>query len=264
MENALHPQLRAVLVDDEPFARENLAMLLDEFCPEVEVVGKAGGVAEGIQVITETQPNVLFLDIRMPSGSEGFDLLDQLPSRDFQVVFVTAFKDYAIRAMNASAVHYVLKPIDIQDLQDAVAKLVDMHAAMTASPSSQKQYGESLEELQRVIRSHSDPQRLTLYHNRGFRMVDLNDIVRLEAADSCTRFFFTDGTSYLDTKTLRVYDDLLKSQGFIRIHKSHLIHIKHLREYRNQEGHFVHMADGSEVPVARAKLSWFLSVVKGL
>lgn len=165
--------MRAVLVDDERLARENLELLLEEFCPEVQVVGKAGGVEEGLTVIGETTPDVLFLDIRMPSGAEGFDLLAQLPNRNFQVVFVTAFKDYAIRAMNASAVHYVLKPIDIEDLQHAVRKLVDVHQALTTSAPSREQYAASLDELQHTIRTQGKPQRLTLYHNRGFRMVDV-------------------------------------------------------------------------------------------
>lgn len=264
METSQQVPLRAVLVDDERLARENLELLLEEFCPEVEVVGKAGGVEEGLRVIDETTPDVLFLDIRMPSGAEGFDLLAQLPNRNFQVVFVTAFKDYAIRAMNASAVHYVLKPIDIEDLQHAVQKLVDVHQALTTSAPSRAQYAASLDELQHTIRTQGKPQRLTLYHNRGFRMVDVANIVRLEAADSCTEFHFADGSTYLDTKTLRVYEDLLRDQQFVRIHKSHLVHLVHLKEYINQDGHFVRMTDGSEVPVARAKLSWFLSMVRGL
>ena len=134
MEASLKAPLRAVLVDDERLARENLELLLEEFCPEVHVVGKAAGVEEGLAVISETSPDVLFLDIRMPSGAEGFDLLARLPSRNFQVVFVTAFKDYAIRALNASAVHYVLGPIDIEDLQYAVRKLVDVHQALMIAP----------------------------------------------------------------------------------------------------------------------------------
>lgn len=256
--------IRVVLVDDEFLARENLAMLLEEFCPSVEVVGKAGGVEEALEVIQRTSPDAVFLDIRMPSGSEGFDLLERLPKRNFQVIFVTAFKDFAIRAMNASAMHYVLKPIDIEDLQDAVTKLQEVHLAINESDETREGYGASLDELQRVIRSGSAPKRITLYHNKGFRMVDVASIVRLEAADNCTRFFFADGSSYLDTKTLKVYTDLLGEQEFARIHKSHLINLTHLQEYLNQQGHFVRMSDGSQVPVARAKLSQFLSRVKRL
>lgn len=254
--------IRAVLVDDEFLARENLSMLLEEFCPGVQVVGMAGGVTEGLEVIQRSKPDVVFLDIRMPSGSEGFELLEQLPQRNFQVVFVTAFKDFAIRAMNASAVHYVLKPIDIEDLQDAVTKVQEVHQALGASEETRQDYGASLDELQRVIRSGSAPKRITLYHNKGFRMVEASTIVRLEAADNCTRFFFQDGSSYLDTKTLKIYTELLGEQDFARIHKSHLINLAHLREYINQQGHFVRMSDGSQVPVARAKLSHFLSLVK--
>lgn len=257
-------RLRALLVDDEMLARENLDLMLNEFCPEVEVVGKAGGVEEALEQIQALRPDVVFLDIRMPSGSEGFDLLDRLERRDFQVVFVTAFKDYAIRALNASAVHYVLKPVDIEDLQHAVSKLLDMHEAIQGSEQSRQDYAQSLDNLRQNIRSNEPPRRLTLYHNKGFRIVDVDDIVRLEAADSCTRFFFNDKSDYLDTKTLRVYDEILQGRSFARVHKSHMINLDHLKEYDNRDGHFVKLSDGSRVPVARAKLSWFLSLVKQL
>lgn len=260
--NSQASRLRALLVDDEMLARDNLELMLSEFCPEVEVVGKAGGVEEALDQIGTKSPDVVFLDIRMPSGSEGFDLLDRLEKRDFQVVFVTAFKDYAIRALNASAVHYMLKPVDIEDLKHAVSKLVDMHEAIQGSEQSRELYAQSIDHLRQNIRSTEPPRRLTLYHNKGFRIVEVDSIVRLEAADSCTRFFFDDGSDYLDTKTLRVYDELLQGRSFARVHKSHMINLDHLKEYDNREGHFVQLSDGSRVPVARAKLSWFLSLVK--
>ena len=106
-------KLKAIVVDDEELARKNLGMLLEEYCPTVEVIGSAGNVTEAKEVIERMKPDVVFLDIRMPSGSEGFDLLDEIENRDFLVVFVTAFKDYALRAFQANAIHYVLKPIDI-------------------------------------------------------------------------------------------------------------------------------------------------------
>lgn len=256
--------LRAVLVDDEPLARENLQMLLEEFCPGVEVVGQADGVEMAHDLIVQQGPDVVFLDIRMPSGSEGFQLLDALPNRHFQVVFVTAFKDYAIRALNASAAHYLLKPIDIEDLQVAVLKVRDMHAALSDSAEGQSQYAASIAELRSAIRNQRAPARLTLYHNRGFRIVPLPEITRLEAADSYTRFFFTDGSDYLDTKTMRVYEELLLDQGFLRVHKSHLINLAHLIGYDSQDGHLALLTGGVRVPVARARLSAFMLAVRDL
>ena len=118
-------RLRALIVDDEEYARKNMIMMLDEYCPEIEVVGEASGKAQAKALITSVQPDVVFLDIRMPSGAEGFELLEEVEEKNFLVVFVTAFKDYAVRAFNASAVYYLLKPIDIDDLRTAVEKLVE-------------------------------------------------------------------------------------------------------------------------------------------
>ena len=115
--------LRALVVDDEDLARKNLTMLLHEYCDDVEVIGDAGNIATAKEMIEELKPDVVFLDIRMPSGAEGFDLLESIENRDFLVVFVTAFKDYALRAFNANAIHYVLKPVDIDDLIRAAAKI---------------------------------------------------------------------------------------------------------------------------------------------
>jgi len=116
-------KLKALIVDDEDLARKNLSMLLEEYCPTIEVIGDAGNVKDAKTLIESSKPDVVFLDIRMPSGSEGFDLLEQIENRDFLVIFVTAFKDYALRAFQANAIHYVLKTIDIEDLIDPVERI---------------------------------------------------------------------------------------------------------------------------------------------
>jgi two-component system LytT family response regulator len=118
-------KLRALVVDDEEFARKNLILLLEEFCPEIEVIGEASRKEQAKAIIESSKPDVVFLDIRMPSGTEGFELLEEVDEQDFLVVFVTAFKDFAIKAFNANAAYYLLKPIDIEELQKSVAKLVE-------------------------------------------------------------------------------------------------------------------------------------------
>ena len=117
--------LKAIIVDDEELARKNLAMLLEEYCPQVEIIGDADNIVTAEEKITSLQPDVVFLDIRMPSGAEGFELLEKIENRNFLVVFVTAFKDYALRAFNANAIHYVLKPIDVDDLTQAMEKVLE-------------------------------------------------------------------------------------------------------------------------------------------
>lgn len=255
--------LRALIVDDEYHARENLRMLLEEFCPEVTVVGDAGGVDEALRKTRELQPEVVFLDIRMPSGSEGFDFLEQAGEVNFQVVFVTAFKDYAIQAFNANAIHYVLKPIDIEDLQAAVKKLADTHERMEAGDASQSEYIASLKALSENLRSNKRPHRITLHHSRGFRLVDDTEIIRIEAENTQSRLFFTDGTQTLDSRHLKLYEDMLDPARFIRVHKSHIINLDALKEYIHVDGHTAILNDGAEVPIARARLSDFLSRVKG-
>jgi two-component system LytT family response regulator len=257
--------LRALLVDDELHARENLRMLLDEFCPEIDVIGQAEGVESAVMKVHTHQPDVVFLDIRMPSGSEGFDFLRQLPDADFLVVFVTAFKDYAIQAFNANAIHYLLKPIDIDDLRHAVTKVVEYHQTLQADAANKPIYRESLANLTKTKTFGNEPlTRITLHHSKGFKIVAIDRIVRLESDGGCTRIFFRDGSQFLDTRHLKVYEDMLPANAFFRAHRSHLINLHELSEYLHSDGHTAVMSDRSQVPVARARLSEFLTRAKSL
>lgn len=247
--------LTALIVDDEFHARENLAMMLAEFCPEVQVLDTAGSVSEARQKIDSLRPQVVFLDIRMPSGAEGFELLEQQPEKKFQVVFVTAFKDYAIRAFNANAIHYILKPIDIEELQAAVKKLVDYYHAFSDDKANLQHYLDSVKQLAESIKHSTRPHRITLYHSRGFKIVDESEIVRLEADGNCTRLFFKDGTQYLDSKTLKVFEEMLSSEKFMRVHKSHMINLSGVREYLSADGGTLVMQDGAHVPVSRMRMA---------
>lgn len=255
--------LSALIVDDELLARENLKMLLQDFCPEVNVIGSAENIEEGKRLILDLRPQVVFLDIRMPSAVEGFDLLESIEEKNFQVIFVTAFKDYAVRALNANAIHYILKPIDIEDLQYAVKKLVEYQESFI-NDDHREAYVNSIHNLSVSQLQQEHPTKLTLYHNKGFKIVETKNIVRLEADSNCTAFFFADGSKYLDTKTLKVYEDLLPSREFVRVHKSHVINLHHLKEYTSADGHIAIMKNGHSVPVARGRLSHFLSLVKDI
>lgn len=258
----VHPHiLKAVVVDDELLARENLKMMLADYCPEVKVLGDAGNIAQAKEVIESIKPDVVFLDIRMPSGAEGFDLLDQIPEKKFQVVFVTAFKDYAIKAFKANAIHYVLKPIDIEDLKYAVEKVVASLKKINEDPSMWNNYLKSLEAISaEVQRGHSS--KISISHSKGIKIVEADSIVRLEADSNCTKLFFVDRTSFLDTRTLKAYEEFLNPKMFFRIHKSHIINLNHLSEYSREEGNFAVMNNGDRLPVSRAKLSEFISLIK--
>lgn len=257
-------KLRALIVDDEVHARENLLMMLNEFCPEIDVVGQAGNVNQALSAIEQLSPEVVFLDIRMPSGSEGFDLLDKTTDLNFQVVFVTAFKDFAVRAFNANAVHYILKPIDIDDLLQAVQKLLNYRATLSASAQNKVDYISSLKELSKNMRGNTYPEKLTLYHAKGFRIVNTADIVRLEGQGSYTEITFKDGTQYMDSKNLKVFEELLNPSVFFRVHKSHIINLLELREYIHTDGGEAIMSNHTHVPIARTRLTDFLDAVKRL
>lgn len=256
--------LRALIIDDEMHARENLRMMLDEFCPEVNVVALASGVEEGLRQVSACRPDVVFLDIRMPSGSEGFDFIERSGTPDFQVIFVTAFKDYAVQAFNANAIHYVLKPIDIDDLREAVKKLLDYKATFDAHADSRPIYVESLKQLSTALLTENRPKRITLHHSKGFKIMAVNEISHLESDGACTRLFFNDGSTFLDGRHLKIYEDLLDPHQFCRVHRSHIINLEALREYLHTDGHTAVLHDGTHIPVARARVSDFLSRVKNL
>lgn len=254
-------KITALIVDDEMPARENLSMLLEEYCPQVEVVGKAGNITEAREKILSLQPQVVFLDIRMPSATEGFDLLDSIPDKKFMVVFVTAFKDYAIRAFNANAVYYVLKPVDIDDLKQAVTKVSEQIGKGENNIST---YYDTIRELSDSIKQQKYSSRLTIHHLKGIKIVNDTDVVYLEADGNCTQLFFVDGSKYLDTRTLAVYEQLLNPQHFFRIHKSHIINLDFLTEYVHDDGNHVLLKNGTKLAVARNRVPDFLKKIREL
>lgn len=253
--------LRALVVDDEFHARDNLSLLIGEFCPELKVVGQAGSIKEAKTAIHELEPEVVFLDIRMPSGAEGFDLIDSIDNPRFQVVFVTAFKDYAVRAFQANAVHYILKPIDIEDLRNAVEKLVQYQENFNADEGAFLTYQKAVKEVPHLA-GQKQLTKLTLHHQHGFKICEIHSIIRMESVRNYTMIHFEDGQEYFDAKTLKVFEDLLRESAFCRVHKSHLLNLNHLEEYNSKEGHFAVMSNGDEIPISRGKLGEFLTEVR--
>jgi two-component system LytT family response regulator len=253
--------IRALIVDDEELARENLRLMLAQECPQVEVVGTADGVESAQQLIAVLDPDLLLLDIRMPSGAEGLDLLEDLPELRALVVFVTAFKDYAVQAFHANAVDYILKPIDSDELKAAIEKTETRLARMRNDSGEQARYRDDLRSLVKEIREHG-PERLAVDHARGFKLFDPLTIEHLEADGNCTMLHFTDGSRYLDTRTMKVYEDLLDPLQFLKVHRSHTINLAQLKEYLREDGHWAVMKTGSRVPIARNRLDLFLDAVR--
>ena len=257
-------KITAIIVDDERLARENLRLLLSEFCPEVEIIGTGKNVEEARVLIAEKKPEAIFLDIRMPSGEEGLDLLEDVKSNNFQIVFVTAFKDYAIKAFNANSIHYILKPIDIDDLKDAVGKLINYKELFSQDSSNLESYLESIKNLSESIHYQNESNKITVAHAKGIKIIDVADILYLEGDGNYTNIHFLDGTSFFDTRTLKVYEEILNHNKFYRIHKKNIINISYLTDYLQDEGSFAVMQTGVKLPVARARVSEFVKKIKEL
>lgn len=255
-------KLRTLIVDDEAPARENLKLLLQEHCPEIEVIGLADSVKSAQKLIGELNPQAIFLDVCMPSGTEGFDLLDSLPEKNFQVVFVTAFKDYALKAFHANAIHYILKPIDTDDLKAAVKKLVMNQESFSSNAESLISYIRSLENLTKSMNPDLPSQRITINHAKGFKIIDPADIMYLEGEGNYTNIYFADGSQYVDTRSLGVYEDILDSKKFFRIHKSHIVNVLFVSEFLNNEGSFVIMKNGTKLTISRLRLAGFLELFR--
>lgn len=257
-------KLKTLIVDDEELARNNLEMLINEFCPDLEVVDKADSKETAIEMINTQNPDVVFLDIRMPSGAEGFEILEEVENRNFLVVFVTAFKDYAVKAFNANAVYYILKPIDIDDLKAAAEKLKAAYETFESSPDNYNVYFESLKNLSDKLVKGKSSDKVVISHSKGLKIVEDEDITYLEASGNCTMLYFQDGSRYLDTRTLKVYENLLSSSKFYRVHKSYIINLNQLKEYLNEDGHYAVLKNGKQIPIARNRITSFTQMLKSL
>ncbi|MCB0791517.1 MAG: response regulator transcription factor [Flavobacteriales bacterium] len=248
--------LRALLVDDEPDARENLRLMLQEYCPGVEVVGQAGNAAEARERIGELSPNALFLDIKMP-GESGFDLLRSLKESQLPVVFTTAYDEYALQAFKQNALDYLEKPIDPDELKRAVGKL----QRLTGDPDKAEQHSSALE---RFMQDTSSPlsARMAVPGRDGLLLLKHEDILYLEASDSYTTIHTRDGKRSLSSKHIRVFETNLDPKRFFRVHKSYIINLEHLSSFSRSEGNMAVLDNGTMVPVSRRKLPEFLALIQ--
>jgi len=238
--------IRAIIVDDEPGSRETLTELLGRYCPMVHVVASADSVAAARDELYRHRPDLLFLDIEMPFGS-GFDLLDSLDDLQMEVIFITAYDHYAIKAIRYSALDYLLKPIDRDDLIEAVERTGKRIAAQGARGGSLKHI------LHGVRETNKDENRLALVANDSITMVPLRDIIRCQAEANYTRFYLRNGSTILMARTLKDYEIALEDRGFVRVHNSHLINLDHIKKYIRGESGEVIMSDGAVITVSRRR-----------
>jgi len=248
--------IRAVIVEDEKKSREALNALIERYCSNVIVVAEADGVKSGIIAINDFSPDVIFLDIQMPDGS-GFRLLEEIGEIKFEIIFVTAFDQYAIRAIKYSALDYLLKPVIPEDLIKALEKV---RKKKTAS-----QINKNIKTLLENIRtSGSKPHKIVLSTSEKIHIVEIDNIIRCESDNYYTRFIFTEGNPVLVSKTLKEHEELLADHNFIRPHKSHLVNIKYIKSFIKHDGGYIVMTDGSIVPVSRRKRERVVEIINNL
>ena len=246
--------IKAILIDDEERARNTLSTLLSSYCPEVSVLATCSNVPDGVLAINKHKPDVVFLDIEMPDYN-GFELLGFFREIDFDIVFVTAYSEYAIKAFEVSAVDYILKPIDIDQLRNSVEKLKQkkMHSQMQ----------EQIELLKESYRG-DDIRKIALSMSNGLTFVEIADVVMLEADGAYTSFFMKDGQKILVSKKLKFYEDLLSNRSFFfRTHRSYFINVNYIKKYSRGENAIL-MDNEFNVALSRDRKQEFDSLLKNL
>lgn len=242
--------MKAIIIDDQSYVRENLKLLLQEFVPEVEVLAEADGVKSGLECLKKYQPDLVFLDIEMQDGT-GFDLLSLARDSTFRVIFVTGHDGYAIRAFRVAAIDYLLKPVDPDDLIEAVSKAKRQH------PIQEIQVAEAIS-----IQSSKNLTQIVLSDADTVYLVKVADIIRCQSEDNYTRFFLSDGRILLISKTLKEYSEMLENSRFFRCHQSHLINLGFFDRLDKRDGGTIFLKDGSTVPLATRKKDLLLQVLR--
>jgi len=235
-------KLTAIIVDDELHGRENLKKIIEIYCPEIEILGVADSVVNAKELVSRFTPDTVFLDINMPV-LDGFDFLKEYEDRNFMVVFVSAHEEFGINAVKAGAADYLLKPISIKELKQTVKKLLSIHVKIKGKP-------------------HQDEDKIIIPASHGFIILIIDEILRLEADGSYTTIVNKDGKKTVVSRTLKEFEDTLPKELFFRIHKSHLINLKHIKDYSNLSGSFVTMTDGSRIEISRRKAPDFIQKIK--
>jgi two-component system LytT family response regulator len=248
--------LKTILIDDEPRGLNSLQKLLQLNCSDVEIVATCSNVDCAVEKINELHPDLVFLDIAMPVKS-GFDLLNELKEIQFEVIFVTAHNKFMIEAFHFSAIDYLLKPVD----DDLLVEAVKRAKKRIIEKSGSKNIETFLHNIQQRQSLHE--MKLCIPSLKGFQVVELNDILYAEAAGNYTNFYFTNQHPICTSKPIHEYEELLSDAGFVRIHKSHVVNLLHVKEYLKGEGGSVVLSNGKEIEVSRRKKDAFLNKMKG-
>ena len=246
--------IKALVIDDENRTRDLIVKMINSFGLGIEAISEGESVVSGLKAIEEHSPDIVFLDIQMPDGT-GFDLLRSLPNKSFEVIFITAHEEFAIKAIKFSALDYILKPIDADELKAAVERAI-------------KSVGSKKEEIQfDALQLNIQPnqkRRLVLKTHESVHVVELDSIIRCESERNYTSFFLISGKKIVVSKTLKDYEILLAGHNFLRVQQSHLINLDFVSRYDKINGGTIVMKDDSEVPLSQAKKEIFFKILDNL
>lgn len=244
--------MTAILVDDEKHCRDVLALLLAKYCPQVTLLASCADGSEGVEAIERHRPDLVFLDIEMP-GMSGFDMLKACTFTGFRVIFTTAYNEYAIQAIRHNALDYILKPVDKDELRQAVAKAEESASTRAVSP---------VQEFVTYLNRQKTGDRIALPTMEGLQILQSEEIYYCESDGGYTHFFLTSGKAVLISKTLKEVEDVLESKGFCRVHHGYLINVRYVQKYIRGDGGEVIMANNKNIPVSRNKKQEFLNLLE--
>ncbi|MBF9255623.1 response regulator transcription factor [Pontibacter sp. 172403-2] len=245
--------LTAIIIDDEQNNIDNLFELLGKYCPEIDVLAIASSADVGIELIRQTAPELVFLDIQMP-GKSGFDVLKAIDNYNFEVIFVTAYDQYGIKAIKFAAIDYILKPVDVEELQTAVKKAIIKR--------QEKRQNHQLENLLQLLQQRpTDTPRIALPLAKETRFVKVDEIIRCESSNNYTTFYFIGGEKVIVSKPIYEYEEILDNYHFIRCHQSHLVNKKFIKSWIKDDGDFLLLEDKVHVPVSRQKREFVKSLL---
>jgi two-component system LytT family response regulator len=255
-------QYSAIIIDDEKNIREALSILLSQYCPEIRVCGIATSANEGRKLLENNKVDFIFLDISMPK-EDGFAFLRSIPSNNYGVIFATAYQEFALRALKANAVDYLMKPINPFELQESVKKAIYNHELRRSYSEIQDVYNQSLNNLNEHLQLKNSPiTKLTIPEQTGFRLVNVAELMYLQADDNYTILNLTGDRKIIATKTLGEFEKILDGPEFYRIHKSTIINLNFLIGYSSFQGNFAELKDGSRLDISRRKVPEFREKVK--
>ncbi len=237
-------KIKSIIIDDEKNSRENLYGVLNKYFTNIEILACEDSVNSGIIAITKYKPDLVFLDIEMPHKN-GFDLLEYYQEMSFEVIFVTAYDHYALRAIKFSALDYILKPININELTKAIKKM--------EKKLIQKEKNLNIDTFINNLKVPLQEKKIALPNATGIEFISVNKITRCEGEGNYSKIFLNEAKSILVSKTLFEFEELLEEYNFLRVHKTHLINLSYLKAFINNNGYYIILTDGSQIPVSRRK-----------